>query len=216
MRLVLLTLACAATLGAWPRAQAPDLSEILRGLRAQEHKPESATAEDIWRRLSAPIRFRNFSEFHGTWMLDEQATGGIQYVTRQRPGRIPVDAIGRDIARRIVIAGTDTEIVLTKDDGAAEPYAFDGAERQAAGLPTAATRYSFALVAGALALTSRTTDCCDGDGQPRIDILTDAYSLPQFDVLEVRRQSSVLRAGAPMTLSAVRRLSTPLTYRRVP
>ncbi|MNC86820.1 hypothetical protein D3C83_25020 [compost metagenome] len=73
-------------------------------------------------------------------------------------------------------------------------------------------------MAGALALTARTPMCCDADQRPAIEIRTDAYSLAEFDVLNVVRQFSALRGnpGAPMTLSRVRSLPAPITYRRVP
>ena len=221
MRLVLLTLVCATAMRALPHAQAVDLSEILRALRAGEGRPpnDAATA-DIWRLAAAP-RFRNFSEFHGTWVLDETATAGIRYAERRTGGRIPFDAIGMEVARRIVITGTDTQIALTKDDGVPEPYGFDGIERQATDPRSGAAltpRYSFAFVAGALALTSRTTSCCDADRRSSTEILTDAYTLAEFDVLKVERQLSILREppGSLMTLSGARSLPHTITYQRAP
>jgi hypothetical protein len=122
-------------------------------------------------------------------------------------------------ARRIVVTGSDSEIVLTKDDGLPEPHGFDGAERQAKDPRSGGLldpRYSFALVAGAVALTSRTTRCCDADQRSSTQIITDAYRLAGFDVLKVERQFSILREppGSLMTLSRLRGLPYTITYRR--
>jgi hypothetical protein len=215
---VLLIATCAAAMSATPAAQAPDIDAIGRARVQQGQQLDEASVEELWRRLRAPARWRNFSEFRGTWVLDEAATAGIQYTTGGAAAPTPVDAFGVEIARRIVITSTDTEIVLTKDDGGPEAYGFDGMERHAAAGQASAPGYSFALVAGALALTSRTARCCDDDQRPWTEVLTDAYSLVEFDVLKVERQSSVLRgrAGSPAALSRVRRLPDAIIYRRVP
>ena len=218
----LLTLACVVAVSALPRAQEPDLSELLRVLRSQDTRSvDSANAADILRTLNAPLRLRNFSEFRGTWVLDEKATEGIRYAKRRTGEQIPFDAIGMEIARRIVIAGTDAQIDLTKDDRLPEPYGFDGLERQAKDPRSGGLlepRYSFALVAGAMALTSRATNCCDADQRSSTQIITDAYSLAGFDVLKVERQFSILREppGSLMTLSRLRGLPYTITYRRTP
>lgn len=219
----LLTVVCGVALGALALAQEADLSEALRALRDQQHSVPASSVEsaELLRMLNRPARVRNFSEFRGTWALDEKATDGIQYVTRRTGEQIPFDAIGMEIARRIVITSTDTQVILTKDDGVPEPYGFDGIERQSKDPRSGAAlarRYSFALVAGAMALTSRTTNCCDADQRSSTQIITDAYRLAGFDVLNVERQFSVLREppGSLMTLSRLRGLPYSSTYRRVP
>jgi hypothetical protein len=223
----LLIVLCTVALGALARAQEPDrsgLSEALRALREQPHTAPAdvvISAVELLRKLNGPERFRNFSEFRGTWVLDEKATAGIRYAARPSGEQIPFDAIGMEIARRIVITGTDTQIVLTKDDAGPELYRFDGTEQQATDPQSGALldpRHSFALVAGALALTSRTTNCCDAGQPSSTRIVTDAYRLAEFDVLTIERQFSMLRepAGSLMTLSRLRGLPFRITYRRVP
>jgi hypothetical protein len=218
----LLIVSCLAVAGVLLRAQEPDLSEIRNATRAGASGPaDGATLADVLRRLNAPGRFRTFSEFRGTWVLDEKATEGIRYAKRRTGEQIPYDTIGMEIARRIVITGSDADIVLAKDDRLPEPYGFDGAERQSKDTKSGALldpRYSFALVAGAIALTSRTKSCCDADGRSSTEIITDAYRLAGFDVLMVERQFSILREppGSLMTLSRLRALPYTITYRRAP
>ena len=220
MRFLLLTLVCAAVAAAAARAQAPDLSAIERARVAGDTFDEAAAAE-LMRRLGAPRRLLTFSEFRGTWLLDAKTTPGIRYAQGRDGSQAPFNALGMEIARRIVITGTDTAIVLTRDDGPPEPYGFDGTERQAAVPPSGAAglpRYSFALVAGALALTARTTTCCDAERRSSTAVLTDAYSLTAFDVMRVQRHVSMLREppGSLVTPAPGWARPVTITYRRAP
>jgi hypothetical protein len=145
---------------------------------------------------------RQFPEFVGTWTLDQTAGAG--------------HIAGLPIARTLTIAVTPTEISLIKDGGAAEVYRIDGAESAATDLRTGAVldrRYSFTLVAGALALTSRRTRT--RDGRAFTNIITDAYAV-SGEVLTVERQLSVLvqPPGNLATLEDPNNNRQTIVYRR--
>jgi len=141
---------------------------------------------------------REFVEFRGTWLLDEPAGAG----------RIA----GLPIARTLVIATTPAQISLVKDAADPEVYLFDGTESPVKDPRTGAVldrRYSFALVAGMLALTSKRTR-----GQ-FTNIITDAYAVAG-DTLTVERQLSVLAepSGSLVTLSQESNSRQTLIYHR--
>lgn len=152
-------------------------------------------------------RPREFGEFRGTWVRDQRApSGGV--------------GLSYYVARSLVITTTPTDIAVTKDAGLAEVYRMDGTETQTKDPATGALlipRYSFRLVAGQLALTTRTTTGPNAAGLRTTTILTDAYSLPEFNVLRVERQISLLQEppGYLQTLG-VRNATEVYMYRRAP
>ena len=111
-----------------------------------------------------------------------------------------------------MISTTPFVISLVKDGRTPETYRFDGTEPPARDSGTGATfdiRYSFRLVAGMVALTSRRLR-----GLFPI-IITDAYAA-DGDVLTVERQLSVLAQppGNLVTLSDERNNRQTLVYQR--
>jgi hypothetical protein len=157
-------------------------------------------------------RPREFAEFRGAWMLDEKATEGLRATANRAGESLLFDAAGMPVARRIVITTTATEISLTKDVGLPASYRFDGSETQMrdarTGAPLAA-RYRLTLVADALALT----ETLPGTGPTRV--VTDAYSLQEWDVLIVHRTLSyVAPEGHLRTLAGARNYPHRLVYRR--
>jgi hypothetical protein len=145
---------------------------------------------------------RQFPEFVGTWTLDQSA--GVGHIA------------GLPVARTVTIAITPTEISVIKDARTAEVYRIDGAESAATDLRTGAVldrRYSFTLVAGALALTSKRTR--ERDGLAFTNIITDAYAV-SGEVLIVERQLSVLvqPPGNLATLEDPNNNRQTLVYRR--
>jgi hypothetical protein len=146
-----------------------------------------------------PVRTpREFTELRGTWMLDESAGKG--------------HIAGLPIAHTLTISTTPFEISLIKDDRDPEVYSFDGREVAPKDARTGAVldkRYSFTLVAGMVALTSRTIR---GDFT---NIITDAYAA-SGDVLTVERQLSVLAQppGNLVALSDERNNRQTIVYRR--
>jgi hypothetical protein len=164
-------------------------------------------------------RPREFAEFRGTWLLDDAA--GPEEI-RQRADRLgkPVtfDGLGLPLARRLLIDTNATGITLTKDSSLPETYRFDGVETQTKDPRTGAPlahRYSFTLVAQTLALTSKITRCCDRGGLASTEIITDAYSLAEWNVLRMERQLSYLRPeGFLRDLSGVRNNTQTIFYRR--
>lgn len=152
-------------------------------------------------------RPREFAEFRGTWVREPSAPG---------------DSVGSSyyVGRTLVVATTPTEISITKDSKLTETYRFDGIETQAKEPRTGALldpRHSFRLVAGMLALTTRTTSSPGAAGLRTTAILTDAYSLPEFNILRVERQISVLQEppGHLRTLG-LRNSTETYVYRRAP
>ena len=152
---------------------------------------------------------REFPQFRGTWILDEKATEGLRQV--ERTGAL-FDALGSPVARKLLIATTPTEISVTKDSGLAEVYLFDGSENQVRDPRTNAPlipRYRFTLVAGLLALTVTTPR------ERTIEIITDAYSMPDWNVLQVERQLNIVtQEGTLLTLSRDRPFPFTIVYRR--
>ena len=145
---------------------------------------------------------RQFPEFVGTWTLDQSA--GVGHIA------------GLTVARTLTIAITPTEISLIKDEGTAEVYRIDGAESVPTDLRTGVVldrRYSFTLVAGALALTSRRTRT--RDGLAFTNIVTDAYAV-SGEVLTVERQLGVLvqPPGNLATLEDPNNNRQTIVYRR--
>ena len=159
-------------------------------------------------------RAREFPEFRGTWVLDEKGTDGLRATTSRTGESLLFDAAGMAVARRIVIATTPTEISLTKDVGLPASYRFDGTETQMRDARTGgalAPRYRLTLVADALALT----ETLPGNGPTRV--ITDAYSLQEWDVLVVVRTLSYVAAeGHLRTLAGLRNYPQKLVYRRQP
>ena len=161
---------------------------------------------------------REFTQFRGTWLLDDTGPEDI----RQRVDRLgrPVtfDGLGLPLARQLVIETTGTAITVTKDAGLPEVYRFDGAETQTKDPRTGAPlahRYSFTLVAQTLALTSKITRCCDVGGGASTEIITDAYSLAEWNVLRMERQLSYLRPeGFLRDLSGARNNKQTIFYKR--
>ena len=146
-----------------------------------------------------PVRTpREFTELRGTWVLDESAGAG--------------HIAGLPIAHTLAISTTPFEISLVKDGSDPEVYSLDGREVAPKDVRTGAVldkRYSFTLVAGMVALTSK---------RPRGDftnIITDAYAA-SGDVLTVERQLSVLAQppGNLVTLSDERNNRQTIVYRR--
>jgi hypothetical protein len=146
-----------------------------------------------------PVRTpREFTELRGTWVLDEDSGKG--------------HIAGLAVAHTLVISTTPFEISLIKDGKDPESYRLDGSEINAKDARTGAVldrRHSFTLVAGRVALTSKT---------PRgqfTNIITDAYAATA-DVLTVERQLSVLSQppGNLVTLSDDRNNRQTLVYRR--
>jgi hypothetical protein len=146
-----------------------------------------------------------FAAFRGTW----------RYVP---------DASNRDaqtgfrIANILVIATSPAAITVRKDGGLPEVYPFDGSETQTRDPRTGAPldpRYSFRLVAGALALT--TTTSSGSPARQRIsNIVADAYRLADADTLTVERQLSVLvePPGSLRLLGGLLNHTELLVYRR--
>ena len=162
---------------------------------------------------------REFGEFRGTWILDEKATPELRYVKNRAGEQLPVDQIGFNVARTLVITSTATEITVAKDGDLAAAYKFDGSETQTKDPRTGVAfvpRYSFALVSEALALTAKHEMGPDADGRVRTEIVTEAYSLRDFNTLVVERQLSVLMQppGSLMTLARLRNNKTTFVYRR--
>jgi len=149
---------------------------------------------------SPPLRV--FPAFRGTWVLETGAGTGL--------------ITGLPVARSLTIATTPTEISLVKDSGIPEVYRLDGTETKIRDPRTGAEmnrRYSFVLVAGALALTSKLTR---GDNrQAFTTVITDAYSVAG-DVLTVERQLSVLvqPPGVLRTLEDSGNNRQTIVYRR--
>lgn len=160
-------------------------------------------------------RPREFPEFRATWMLDEKATEGLRALINRVGETILYEPTGMTAARTLVIATTPTEISVTKD-GAAPPevYRFDGREWHVRDPRTDApldTRYRFTLVGDTLALTATLPD----QGVARI--ITDAYSLKEWDVLVVQRTLSyAAEEGHLRTLAGQRNYPQTLIYRRQP
>ena len=164
-------------------------------------------------------RPREFTEFRGTWLLDDTAgTENIRHGVDRAGRSLTYDGLGLSLARRLVIETSATAITLTKDSSLPEVYRLDGTETQTKDPRTGAPlahRYSFTLVSQMLALTSRLTRCCDAGGRASTEIITDAYSLPEFNVLRMERQLSYLRPeGFLRDLSGVRNSKQTLSYRR--
>ncbi len=146
-----------------------------------------------------------FAEFRGTWQYD--ATSSVR------------DAqLALRVAKVLVIATSPTAITLTKDGGFPEVYPLDGSETQTRDPRTGAPldpRYSFRLVAGALALTTKTSS-----GSPvrqrLTNIVADAYRLTRADTLTVERQLSVLvePPGSLRMLGGLLNHTDTLVYRR--
>ena len=148
---------------------------------------------------------QQFGEFRGTWRHDAAASDRTAQLSRR-------------VASTIVIATSPTAITLTKDDGLPEVYPFDGSETQTRDPRTGAPlepRYSFRLVAGAVALTWKVSS-----GSPLTELLTnivaDAYRLTDFDTLTVERQMSVLvePPGSLRVLGGLLNQTETLVYRR--
>jgi hypothetical protein len=155
---------------------------------------------------------REFPEFRGTWTLDETATEGLRRTVNRAGQPMVFDPLGFPVARTLVIATTPTEISITKDSDLPEVYRFDGTETQTrdprTGVPLL-PRYSFTLVAGALALTTKKVE------PERTEVVTDAYSLAEWNVLRVERQLSyVAPQGYLRTLGGVRNVTQLIVYRR--
>jgi hypothetical protein len=155
---------------------------------------------------------RQFSDFRGTWALDEKATEGLRQSTGRTGQATPYDALGFPVARKLVVATTSTEISVTKDSGLAEVYRFDGSETQVRDPRTNAPlrpTYRFTLVAGLLALTVKTPK------DRTTEIITDAYSMPEWSVLKVERQLNIVAPeGFLLTLSRLRPFPQAMLYRR--
>lgn len=159
----------------------------------------SAPASRLHAQDGRPIRPpREFIELRGAWMLDESAGKG--------------HIAGLPVARTITISTTPVEISVVKDANEPEVYRVDGTEVAARDIKTGVVldkRYSFTLVAGMVALTSKRTN---GNFT---NIITDAYAATG-DTLTVERQLSVLTRpqGSLVTLSDDRNNRQTLVYRR--
>jgi hypothetical protein len=146
-----------------------------------------------------------FGEFRGTWRYDAAAsTHDAQLSLR--------------IARVLVIATSPTAITLTKDGGLPEVYPLDGSETQIRDPRTGAPldpRYSFRLVAGALALMTKTSSG-NPVSQRLTNIVADAYRVTRADTLTVERQLSVLvePPGSLKLLGGLLNHTDTLVYRR--
>jgi hypothetical protein len=149
-------------------------------------------------------RPREFAEFRGTWTLEKS----------ERSAGLSVH-----VAQTLVISIAPAEITVVKDKKLSETYRFDGSETPTKEPKTGALldpRYSFRLVAGLLALTTKTGGAGpNAAGVSTTQILTDAYSLTSFDTLRVERQISVLQdpPGSLRTLGP-RNATEIYTYRR--
>ena len=160
-------------------------------------------------------RPREFPEFRGTWLLDEQATEGLRAVVSRVGESILYDPTGMPAARTLVIATTPTDISVTKD-GTVPPevYRLDGSESQVRDPRTGApleARYRFTLVGDALALTASLPGA---PGAPT-RIMTDAYALREWEVLVVQRTLSyAAEEGHLRTLAGQRNYPQTLIYRR--
>ena len=148
---------------------------------------------------------QQFGEFRGTWRYDAPASDRTAQLSRR-------------IATTIVIATSPTAITLTKDAGLPEVYLFDGSETQTRDPRTGAPlepRYSFRIVAGALALIYKSSS-----GSPlrqRVtNVVADAYRLADFDTLTVERQVSVVvePPGSLRQLGGLLDQTETLVYRR--
>ena len=145
---------------------------------------------------------REFPAFRGTWILDASAGS-------ERIGGLPT-------AHTLTITTTPTEISLVKDSGIPEVYRLDGTETKIRDPRTGAEmdrRYSFVLVAEAVALTSKLIR--HARGHAFTNIITDAYVVAG-DQLSVERQLSVLMEppGNLATLEDSDNNRQTLVYRR--
>jgi hypothetical protein len=143
---------------------------------------------------------RLFSTFAGTWALDPDAGRG--HIT------------GLPVAGTLVISTSPTAITVVKDSRAPETYRFDNREADLPGGAVANFHFSFALVADALALTTRRTR--SDRGHAFTNIITDAYAV-RGDVLTIERQLSVLvePPGNLVTLQDENNNRQTFVYRRV-
>ena len=114
---------------------------------------------------------REFPEFRGSWMLDQNAGKGH---------------VALPLARTLLIETTSTEISLVKDSEPAEVYRLDGSETSV----RRGVLGSLTLVADAVALTTRNFRCCSR-GYAFTNVITDAYSV-SGDTLTLERQLSVV------------------------
>jgi hypothetical protein len=147
---------------------------------------------------SAQSPAREFREFAGTWILDENASSG----------RISIP-----VARTLVIATTPTQLSVIKDDAIAEVYPFDGTQTDL----WDGRRANFTLVSDSVALTTRRTRT--REGLSRTNVITDAYAVAG-DVLTIERRWSILwqPPGTLATLgdSDPQYFRQRLVYRRTP
>ena len=148
---------------------------------------------------------QEFDEFRGAWRYDAAASnrGALLHLR---------------VANTVVIATSPAAITLTKDRGLPEVYPLDGSETQTRDPRTGAPldpRYSFRLVAGAVALTSKTSN---GTllNRRATHIVADAYRLTNVDTLTVERQLSVLvePPGSLRMLGGLLDHTETLVYRR--
>lgn len=147
---------------------------------------------------------QEFAELRGTWRYDEASSSR--------------ELVGFRVASTVVIATSPTAITLTKDGGLPEVYRLDGSETQTRDPASNAPldpRYSFRLVAGALALISKTS-YGSLPGQRTTNIVADAYRLMDADTLTVARQLSVLAEppGALRLQGGLLNQPETLVYRR--
>src|SRR5687767_6082823 len=108
---------------------------------------------------------RTFSEFVGTWVLDEAASTGSVPSTPRIASRMTISTTPAaiSVAKRLRLDPRDK----ISDTPAPEVYRFDGAETS-----VGRSSYSFRLVADALALTVK---LMSNDGG--FTLTTDAYSV---------------------------------------
>ena len=151
----------------------------------------AATVHVAWAQVE-PKPVRTFSEFVGTWILDEAASTGPLTLTP----RIPL---------RMTIATTPTEISVTKrlrldprdaasrvsDSPPTEVYRFDGTEAKGTDVTMAAGEAwrRFTLVADMLALTTKQVGY-----DKAFTMHTDALAI-QGDVLTLHRQLSSINGS---------------------
>jgi hypothetical protein len=170
-----------------------------------------------WSQGNQPSQPRTFPEFVGTWLLDETASTGKLKMPVPRTLSIATSPEAITVTKVLrlepELPGREGRRTLTENPPA-EVYRFDGTDTIVAA-PRIEHRYSFRLVADALALTVRDVPT---SGPGNTALVTDAYSVTG-DVLTLRRQLSaiLMPAGHIATMQEpANRVSHTYVYRRAP
>ena len=158
---------------------------------------------------------RTFSQFAGTWVLDEAASTGRLNITPRIPLRMTIDATP------LAVTVTKSPRLRPGDRApaapAAEVYRLDGMETRVMDAATGVAldrSYRFTLVADMLALTIK--EGRHGEDGP-FTLVTDAYAV-DGDVLTVHRQlSSISPSRTVYTMvDPANNFRHTFVYRRAP